>query len=72
MTVVIVSLMYTFAVFWIIAIGILYKSMSLLIIGILYMNVRFTESIPQSEVSGGPKILGGVQMYNFASKIQLL
>ena len=37
---------------WII--GILYKSMSLLIIGIIYMNYTFTESIPQSEeVSGG-------------------
>ena len=58
MTVVIVRLVY-FAVFWII--GILYKkSMSLLIIGIIYMNVTFTESIPQSEkISGRQEILGG-------------
>ena len=58
MTVVIVRLVY-FAVFWII--GILYKkSMPLLIIGIIYMNVTFTDSIPQSEkISGGQEILGG-------------
>ena len=66
----IVRLVYL-AVFWII--GILYKSMSLLIIGNLYMNVTFIESVPQSEeVSGGRETLGGAQRYNLALKIQLM